>query len=179
MIKKFEEFLNEEMAMATAGNTGGMGAVTAPIPSSTPGDVAGSTPGSGDLPAHDMGKSFKSFPYEKKKDKKKKDKKKDKKKKKRKVEKFESMYITKYTDWDYPKESKINEDIEYVADEIKSYLSDIKQGNYILVSDLIEHVSSFYKKSKQDITKLEIQELIEELGDDVKVIGKDTLQKLK
>jgi hypothetical protein len=47
-MKKFEEFLKED-ATATAGNTGGMGAVVAAQPSSTPGDVAGSTMGSGDI----------------------------------------------------------------------------------------------------------------------------------
>jgi len=47
-MKKFEEFLVED-ACATMGNTGGMGAVSAAQPSGTPGDVAGSTPGSGDI----------------------------------------------------------------------------------------------------------------------------------
>lgn len=46
-MKKFEEFINEDCA--TMGNTGGMGAVVAAQPSSTPGDVAGSTTGSGDI----------------------------------------------------------------------------------------------------------------------------------
>lgn len=49
-MKKFKEFIKED-ATATAGNTGGMGAVVAAIPSGTPGDVAGSTPGSGDIGA--------------------------------------------------------------------------------------------------------------------------------
>lgn len=47
-MKKFKEFIKED-ATATAGNTGGMGAVTAANPSGTPGDVAGSTIGSGDI----------------------------------------------------------------------------------------------------------------------------------
>jgi hypothetical protein len=46
------------VAYSTLSNTGGMGNVVAPQPSSTPGDVAGSTKGSGDLPAYDMGNSF-------------------------------------------------------------------------------------------------------------------------
>jgi hypothetical protein len=46
-MKKFEDFLTEDAA--TMGNSGGMGAVTAATPSSTPGDVAGGTPGSGDI----------------------------------------------------------------------------------------------------------------------------------
>jgi len=63
-IKKYEDFLIEGegggggVAYATNGNTAGMGNVTAPQPSSVPGDVAGSTRGSGDLPAYDFGKSF-------------------------------------------------------------------------------------------------------------------------
>jgi hypothetical protein len=47
-MKKFEEFLIED-ATATAGNTGGMGAVLAAQPSSTPGDVQNSQAGSGDI----------------------------------------------------------------------------------------------------------------------------------
>jgi hypothetical protein len=47
-MKKFEEFIIED-ATATMGNTGGMGAVVAAQPSGTPGDVAGSTAGSGDI----------------------------------------------------------------------------------------------------------------------------------
>lgn len=47
-MRRFEEFIIED-ASATAGNSNGMGAVTAATPSSTPGDVAGSTPGSGDI----------------------------------------------------------------------------------------------------------------------------------
>ena len=46
-MKKFKEY-NEDAA-ATAGNSNGMGAVVAANPSSTPGDVAGSTIGSGDI----------------------------------------------------------------------------------------------------------------------------------
>jgi len=47
-MKKFEDFIIED-ATATMGNTGGMGAVVSAQPSGTPGDVAGSTPGSGDI----------------------------------------------------------------------------------------------------------------------------------
>lgn len=47
-MKKFEEFIIED-ATATLGNTGGMGNVVSAQPSGTPGDVAGSTPGSGDI----------------------------------------------------------------------------------------------------------------------------------
>ena len=44
--KKMKKLLKED---ATLGNTGGMGNVVSAIPSSTPGDVAGSIPGSGDI----------------------------------------------------------------------------------------------------------------------------------
>ncbi len=59
-VKSFLNFLNEDggVAAATAGNTSGMGNVTAPIVSAIPGDVAGSTAGSGDIPAYDKGKYF-------------------------------------------------------------------------------------------------------------------------
>jgi hypothetical protein len=49
-MKKFKEFIKED-ATTTAGNTCGMGGVVAASPSSTPGDVAGSTIGSGDIGA--------------------------------------------------------------------------------------------------------------------------------
>lgn len=56
----------KEDANATAGNTGGMGDVSAANPSSTPGDVAGSTTGSGDI-GHSFGTYMKSAPNFKKK----------------------------------------------------------------------------------------------------------------
>jgi len=49
-FKLYLESIMNEDAMATAGNSDGMGAVTPSIPSSTPGDVAGSTVGSIDTP---------------------------------------------------------------------------------------------------------------------------------
>lgn len=47
-MKKFKEYIKED-ATATMGNTGGMGAVVAAQPSSTPGDVSGGVAGSGDI----------------------------------------------------------------------------------------------------------------------------------
>jgi hypothetical protein len=99
MIKKFNDFiLNEDgdgggVANATLGNTGGMGDVVSPTVSAIPGDVAGSTPGSGDIAAHPIKPAFK-YPA-------------NKKKKKSSIdsrhfgtaESKENMYITKYTDW--------------------------------------------------------------------------------
>jgi hypothetical protein len=52
MKTKFREFINENdggAAMATLGNTAGMGNIVAPQPSSVPGDVAGGSIGSGDI----------------------------------------------------------------------------------------------------------------------------------
>ena len=62
-MKTWEEFnrLNEDegggyggISSATLGNTGGMGAIVSAQPSSIPGDVAGSTKGSGDI-GHPLG----------------------------------------------------------------------------------------------------------------------------
>lgn len=96
LIKTFNDFLkiNEDgdgggTAYTTLGNSSGMGDVVAPQPSSIPGDVAGSTPGSGDLPAYD------------KKTKKPKNSKKSNKKKRHTGtdESKENMYITYFEDW--------------------------------------------------------------------------------
>jgi hypothetical protein len=43
------DLIKNEDACATMVNTGGMGPISPSLPSSTPGDVAGSTPGSGDI----------------------------------------------------------------------------------------------------------------------------------
>lgn len=102
-VMKFNEYIKENdggVANATLGNTGGMGNVVAPQPSSIPGDVAGSTPGSGDIPAYDMGNRF-DFPYKKRK----KSKKKKKNKKKNFLDKlgedYRNMYVTKFSEWNY------------------------------------------------------------------------------
>lgn len=100
-VKSFNEFhkINEDgTATATLGNTGGMGAVVAPQASSIPGDVAGSTPGSGDLPAYDMGDHFGTSPFKKGKKKKKK---KSPTKENRHLGKTDSVenYVTKFSDW--------------------------------------------------------------------------------
>jgi len=98
MIKNFEQFINEGVAAATMGNTGGMGNVTAPTVSAIPGDVAGSTPGSGDVVARAVPTSTKQkSPFKKS------------KKKYQLTPKNvrmsgtnapkESMYVTKFSDW--------------------------------------------------------------------------------
>jgi len=104
MIKKnnildFYTYINENdggsgggIATATLSNTGGMGDIVAPQPSLTPGDVAGSTSGSGDIPAYDRKTSF-EIP-------------KKKKKKKKKInfgEDYKNMYITKFNEWCFSK----------------------------------------------------------------------------
>ena len=60
-IKKYDDFIVEGEgggAYVSNGSSYGMGNVVAPQTSSTPGDVAGSTEGSGDLPAYNMGTHF-------------------------------------------------------------------------------------------------------------------------
>ena len=112
MITKYQDFLNEDgggVAMATAGNTGGMGAVSAPQPSTIPGDVGGSTTGSGDLPAYDMGTHFGPAQSPKKKKKKKKSNKKESKGLGKDLNDKATMYVTRFSDWNYPTESKVNE----------------------------------------------------------------------
>jgi hypothetical protein len=95
--KLFEDGEGGGVASATLGNTGGMGAIVAPIASSIPGDVAGSTRGSGDLPAYDMGDHFGTMPYKRKKKKKKQ--KNTSKESRYSGNNYDNMYVTKYTDW--------------------------------------------------------------------------------
>lgn len=101
MIKKFSNFLNEDgVAFSTLSNTGGMGPVTAPTVGSTPGAVWGDgsgSAGSGDMPAYDRGNRFDFI----KKNKKVKSKRKGKHKKL--GEDYRNMYVTKFSDWIYPK----------------------------------------------------------------------------
>jgi len=105
-VKSFNDFITEGdgggVAYATAGNSGGMGAIVAPQPSAIPGDVAGSTIGSGDRAAYDMGTHFgfnKNDNPLKKKKKKKKSKKSIKSRHMNTESSKEDMYITSYTDW--------------------------------------------------------------------------------
>ena len=62
ILDDIQDSYNEltEDACATMGNSGGMGAVASAQPSSTPGDVAGSTPGSGDVGSKVLGPYAKS-----------------------------------------------------------------------------------------------------------------------
>jgi len=93
-ILTFNDYIKESdgggTAVATLSNTGGMGNVVAPQPSSTPGDVAGSTKGSGDVAAYDTGKSFDTIISKKKK---------KKKKKNGYGDDYQNMYVTKISDW--------------------------------------------------------------------------------
>ena len=146
MIKRFKDYIKESdgsgsgdasgggVAYSTLSNTGGMGAIVAPQPSSTPGDVAGSTKGSGDLPAYDTGKKFDFF-----------NKKKKKKKKKRKDhselgEDYRHMYVTKFSDWKYYPEKKLNEKKVEVTgigyDEDRNKIGNVEGlGNGILLNN--------------------------------------------
>jgi len=102
-VKNFKDFLNEGdgggVAYATNGNSAGMGSIVAPQPSSRPGDVAGSTKGSGDLPAYDMGDHFgPALSRGKKKKKKKKMSSKNERHQGTNQDK-QDMYITTFSDW--------------------------------------------------------------------------------
>jgi len=92
-ILKFNEYIKESdsggVAVATLGNTGGMGNIVAPQPSSTPGDVAGSSIGSGDI-VSSLGTFSKNTTTSKKK---------KKKKKKPNGDNYQDMYVTKISDW--------------------------------------------------------------------------------
>ena len=90
-VVNFQKF-NEDggVANATLGNTAGMGNVVAPTVASTPGDVAGSTKGSGDIVATNKKKKIQTKP----------------KKKPTKESRHlgtdstkEDMYVTTFTDW--------------------------------------------------------------------------------
>jgi len=101
----YDDFIIEGdggVAYATAGSSAGMGAIVAPQPSSIPGDVAGSTIGSGDRAAYDMGTHFgfnkNDNPFKKKK-KKKKSKKSAKSRHMSTESSKEEMYVTSFTDW--------------------------------------------------------------------------------
>jgi len=83
-------------AYATAGNSTGMGSIVAPQPSSIPGDVAGSTIGSGDRASYDMGSHF---DFNKDNNHKKKKKKTIKSNHMSTESSIENMYVTSFTDW--------------------------------------------------------------------------------
>jgi len=98
-LKNYRLF--EETAMATMGNTGGMGAVVAPQPGAVPGTFG--TSGSGDVVANNTKTGYKIDAKTKKTSKKK------TKRTKRGIgestQDKETMYVTRFQDWDYPKES--------------------------------------------------------------------------
>lgn len=156
-IKDFKLF--EETAMATAGNTGGMGAVTAPGVSATPGYVGGSTPGSGDIVA---GNTSHKIDAETKKTTSKKRKKRKKRGIGESTEDKETMYVTRFQDWDYPKESKINEDRG--TDNLIRHFSDYWSKDSLVKKQIEEENLEYFKKylnySKEDWEKLSYGELI-------------------
>lgn len=144
IITRFTDFLFEDgegggVASATMGNTNGMGSVISPTVSAIPGDVAGSTPGSGDLAA-------KTGTYTKT----------TSKKRRRKLKNFtegvgtekENMYITKFDEFSGVR--KANEHIgtdEYsrrkTAQGDEEYLYKLKEvGDFF-----IEALEGEYKKS--------------------------------
>jgi len=109
MIKRFNEFLNENdgggVAMSTLGNTGSMGAVVAPTVGTTPGAVWGS--GSGEKGSGDISATPGTYTKDNFKKKKKKKKKKDKISKL--GEDYQNMYVTKFSEWQhYPEKKNTN-----------------------------------------------------------------------
>lgn len=98
-IKTYNDFILEDGCACTMGNSNGMGAVVAPQASSIPGDVAGSTPGSGDIPAYDRGKYFGSRPQPVNKRRKKKSRPTKEGRMIGTEQPKETMYITTFSDW--------------------------------------------------------------------------------
>jgi len=105
-IKNFKKFIKED-ATATLGNAGGMGNIVSATPSSTPGDVAGSSIGSGDIgqTLNTFSKSTTNFKRKKKKKKKKTEK--DLKKREsfnhEQNKPYDQMYVVKFADYKYTK----------------------------------------------------------------------------
>jgi len=150
-IKTFDNFkkINEDgegggTAYATAGNTTGMGAIVAPTVSPIPGDVAGSTPGSGDLPAYDQRTHFGSKGSKKPK------KYKRTSKKKRHTgtdEHIENMYVTYFDDWlnsDYTNKKNTNEKIineNKIAQAIQDAIEMWYSGNIKKATNIINQLT--------------------------------------
>ena len=105
-ISRFDEFVKENTANVTAGNTGGMGPVVSANPSSTPGDVAGSSIGSGDI-GSTLGTYTKTPLNLNKPSKKKKKKKKDLKNKSNfsneQNKPYNKMYVVRFDEFNYTK----------------------------------------------------------------------------
>jgi hypothetical protein len=109
-IITFNKFIKED-ATATMGNSNGMGAVIAANPSSTPGDVADSSIGSGDI-----GQTLIAKPNAKILTKKEEEEEKEKKKKKSalKIDNFnheqdkpyDQMYVVRFGDYKYTKDAE-------------------------------------------------------------------------
>ncbi len=108
-------------AFATNSNTSGMGAMHSAQPSSTPGDVAGGTKGSGDIAKNHLG-PFQKTPAKYGKNKKKKDKNKKDRAYDKAGEQMDKFYVTNYKEstsngkiiqnWDVFTEAKLNDMIK-------------------------------------------------------------------
>ena len=183
MIKKFDEFskLNEDgeggggggVSSATLGNTGGMGAIVSAQPSSIPGDVAGSTKGSGDIGCR-LGTYTKQpagiYPKQQKR------KKKKKKETEKKGEGIDNFYVTNYKEstnngniiqsWKVFTEQKINESVElkignkylYKKDgeELTVHISDIEDNKITLapIREIGKIGHGSFKIDKEESDKL-------------------------
>ncbi len=101
-IKNFKQFIKED-ATATLGNISGMGNVVSANPSSTPGDVGGSSIGSGDI-----GQTLKTYTKKSLNSKKKRKKKKNKNLNKKNFNNeqnktYDKMYVVRFGDYKYVK----------------------------------------------------------------------------
>ena len=174
LILNFEQFLNEDgEASATMGNGNGMGAVTAPIVSATPGDVAGSVAGSGDVVARSVNVATKQ-PVKKMR----------KLKKVRKpvlkpqIKNFtenhterglgkdlndkSTMYVARYSDWNYPTlEHMENDEYAHIKqkEENEEYLYKLKTIADELMMDF-DHLESIDEIELQDLVKAKLEKEI-------------------
>ena len=114
MITKFEDYNITEDATATLGNTGGMGNVVSANPSSVPGDVAGSSIGSGDI-GTTLG-TYTKTPLNLRKRKKKKKKKNLKTRENLSHEEnkpYNQMYVVRFSDYKYTKNETSGSKVTY------------------------------------------------------------------
>lgn len=139
-------------AFATNSNTSGMGDIVSAQPSSIPGDVAGSTKGSGDLGSQTLG-TFTKEAARKKKKKKKKD------KRKRKYNKtgsnIDNFYVTKYTE-------KANHGGKMIMNwetfnEDNNFLKFSYKGNDLPTQDMITWVDEYYNSEYDSTDEIEMK----------------------
>jgi hypothetical protein len=144
-------------SFSTNSNMNGMGAVKSSQPSMTPGDVAGSTKGSGDIGANLGGVYTKGEPRTKKK--------KKKSTIEDKVNKAEDTYIKKFSDMytgNFTNEAKKNDKYSYVAvknnDTLDVYIIPYNSETAYKIGNINED-SQFVLFNKFKFKKLDLNEL--------------------